>query len=651
VYKREQGQIRVLIAEDNGVFGEILGELLEAAGYTIVGRAADGLEAVAMAEAMRPDVVLMDIQMPKIDGIEAAQRIYESCPTPVVVLSAHDAPDLVERASQAGAGAYLVKPVTAGEMERAITIAIARFADQVALQQLNAKLQAEIAERQRAEAAFQDSDRQLESRERFITSIVESIPSSLVVIDHGLRVVSANRNFLEKTRREAAEILGHKIQDVFPPVLVEYTHMGRKVREVFRTGLTIEGGKVAYRASGLSTRIYFYRLVPLKHTPSHPPGGSERLDEAVENVLLLMDDITDREQLGEEVRLAERHLASVVECANDLVVSIDPQGQIMTWNQAAERISGMKAEQVKGQSLLSLCAAEQQPVMAAMLRQLALGEGVQNAEANLLTANGREVPISWSCSPMCGDGGEMIGIVAVGRDLTERRQLEAQLVQSAKMASLGVMAGGIAHELRNPLGIVSAAAQLLLERPNDVSLRTQAAQKIYAATERASLIIENLLKFARPQDSRMQELDLRVVLEEALALLAHQISLQKVTVRKEFQPGLPLVYGNPDLLQQVFTNLILNACNAMGRGGALTVFIGTDGPEGVEIRFRDTGRGISPDHLSKIFDPFFTTMPVGKGSGLGLSISYSIIQQHRGTIEVESQVGQGTTFTVRLPTH
>jgi PAS domain S-box-containing protein len=321
----------------------------------------------------------------------------------------------------------------------------------------------------------------------------------------------------------------------------------------------------------------------------------------------------------------------------------------LSWNQAAERISGLKMGEVKGQSLLSLFAPEQQQLMAGTVRRLARSGSVQNVEANLLTADGREVPISWSYSPMSGNGGEVIGIVAVGRDLTERRQLEAQLVQSAKMASLGVMAGGIAHELRNPLGIVSAAAQLLLERPDDATLRTQAAQKIYTATERASLIIENLLKFARPQDSRMQELDLHLVLEEALALLAHQITLQKVTVSKEFGSGLPPVYGNPDLLQQVFTNLILNACNAMSRGGVLTVLTGTDGRKHVEIQFRDTGRGISPDHLPKIFDPFFTTMPVGKGSGLGLSISYSIIQQHRGTIEVESQIGRGTTFTVRLP--
>jgi PAS domain S-box-containing protein len=478
---------------------------------------------------------------------------------------------------------------------------------------------------------------QLESRQHFIARILDSIPSSLVVIDRALRVVSVNHNFLEKTRREERATLGHKIEEVFPQVLLGYTRLDQKVREIFRTAQPVEGGKVAYRAPGLPTRIYFYRLIPLK------------VEHGVENVMLLMDDITEREQLGEEVRRAERHLASVVECANDVVVSLDPQGHIVTWNRAAETVSGLRAEQVKGQPLLSLCAAAQQPVMAQMLHGLARGEGVQHTEANLLTAHGQEVPIAWSCSPMRDDAGGAVGIVAVGRDLTERRRLEAQLIQSAKMASMGVMAGGIAHELRNPLGIISASAQLLLERPDDAQLHSEGAQKIHAATQRASLIIENLLKFARPSGERMREVDLHAVLEAALALLAHQMTLEKVAWQKEFQPGLPRVRGNPELLQQVFINLILNACNAMPQGGTLMVATRATKTGQVEIQFSDTGRGIPTEHLTKVFDPFFTTMPVGKGIGLGLSISYSLIQQHQGTIEATSQAGKGSTFTVRLP--
>ncbi len=496
----------------------------------------------------------------------------------------------------------------------------------------------DVTERKRVEEALQKINVRLESRERFITSILESIPSSLVVIDRSLRIVSANRNFLEKTRRERQATLGRKIDEVFPRVLLDYAQLDQKVKEVLHTGEPVEGGRVAYRAPGLPTRIYFYRLVPV------------RAEEAEgENVMLLLDDVTEREQLEEEARQAERHLASVVECANDLVVSLDPQGRIVTWNQAAERVSGLKDEEVRDRSLPALCAAEQVPVMSEMLQRLAHGEGVQNTEVNLLTAGGQEVPIAWSCSSMKDDAGKVVGIVAVGRDLAERRQLEAQLIQSVKMASLGVMAGGIAHEVRNPLAIISASAQLLLERSDDARLRNECAQKIHAATRRASQTIENLLKFSRPQHGRMGEVDLHIVLEDAFILLSHQMTLQKIALRRDFQPDPLKTQGNSALLQQVFTNLILNACNAMPKGGTLTVATRAIETGAVEIEFRDTGCGIPPENLPKMFVPFFTTLPVGQGTGLGLAISYSIVQQHQGAIEVESQVGQGTTFTVRLP--
>jgi len=478
---------------------------------------------------------------------------------------------------------------------------------------------------------------QLASREQFVTRILESVPSSLVVIDRSLRVVSVNRNFLDKARREAATTLGRKIEVIFPHVLVETMHLDHKVRDIFRTGQPLEGGKVTYRAPGLPTRIYYYRLMPLK------------TGDVADHVMLLMDDITEREQLGEEARQAERHLASVVDCANDLVVSLDAQGRIVSWNPAAERVSGLRLDEVKHRYLASLCAAEHQPTMAEMLSGLAGGKQVRSIEINLLTVDRQEVPIAWNCSPMLDSNAHVVGIVAVGRDLRERRQLEAQLFQSAKMASLGVMAGGIAHELRNPLGIISASAQLLLERPHDLELLSQCGQKIHTATRRASSIIENLLKFARPQHEQVREVDLHAVLEETILLLAHQMALQKVALVKALQPGLPWASGNAALLQQVFANLILNACAAMPDGGTLTLTTRSAESGLAEISFRDTGLGIPSENLPKIFDPFFTTMPVGQGVGLGLSISYSIIQQHQGTIEASSQPGHGSTFTVRLP--
>jgi len=507
----------------------------------------------------------------------------------------------------------------------------------------------DISELKRAMATLEESSLQLGNQKQFTSRLLESIPSSLVAIDRSMRVVSVNHNFLEKTHRDEQATLGHKLDAVFPQALLRYTQLVQHVQEVFHTGRSPEAFKVSYRAPGLSNRKYYFRLFPIFLSP-RPSGGKTAEAEHVENVMLLMDDVTEREQLGEKVRRIERHLASVVECANDLVVSLDPQGNIVTWNRAAEVVSGMNSEQVKGHPLVSVCTPDQHQVMNNMLTKLIHGRSVQHTEANLLTASNKAVPIAWSCSLMRNDSGKVAGIVAVGRDLTERRSMEDKLTQSAAMASLGVMAGGIAHELRNPLGIISASAQLLMENPRDSKLRTQGLDKIYSATRRASLIIENLLKFARPAGGWVKkEINPHVIIDESMVLLSDQITSQDVVVSVTYQPHLPHLFGHHEMLQQVFVNLILNACNAMPEGGLLKIAVEANSAGQVEIHFLDSGGGIPPENLSRIFDPFFTTMPIGKGIGLGLSISHTIIQQHQGVIEVHSQVGKGSEFIVRLP--
>ncbi|MDP2966529.1 MAG: ATP-binding protein, partial [Pelolinea sp.] len=206
------------------------------------------------------------------------------------------------------------------------------------------------------------------------------------------------------------------------------------------------------------------------------------------------------------------------------------------------------------------------------------------------------------------------------------------------------------HDLRNPLGIISSCAQLILENPKDSKLRKQGLHKIYTSTRRASLIIENLLMFARPTGGWMEkEIIPHTIIHETLELLNNQITLQNVIVSETYQPDLPYLYGNKEMLQQVFANLILNACNAMPEGGLLKITAEAISTGQVEIRFTDTGCGISHENLNKIFDPFFTTMPVGKGIGLGLSISHAIVLQHSGVIEVQSEVGKGSSFIVKLP--
>lgn len=359
----------------------------------------------------------------------------------------------------------------------------------------------------------------------------------------------------------------------------------------------------------------------------------------------------EHQQLSEELRRAERHLASIVESASDLVISADVGGQIVTWNRSAERVSGYTKEQAIGRRLSDYCAPADRALMEQLLLQFFSGphQG-QIDEMALVSAGGQRIPISWRFSPLQNDLGEVNGIVAVGRDLLEQRRLESQLFQAAKMASMGVMASGIGHELRNPLGIISASAQLAQNHPGDAELVGTCLQRVHSATKRAALIIDNLLTFAQPGGEERQPVQVNEVLAATVGLLEHQFKQRAISFTSQLGQGLAPVQGNPALLQQVFTNLILNGCQAMVEGGTLSVTTSMGEPGVVELAVRDEGVGISEEVLPHIFEPFFTTRPVGQGTGLGLAISYSIVQQHGGQIEVYSSPGAGSTFVVRLPT-
>ena len=467
--------------------------------------------------------------------------------------------------------------------------------------------------------------------------LLDASPSSVLLIDSQMRVVSANRNFVEKALRSEANTVGQRIDAVFPPAIVQQMDLVSRVRAAFEHNRPTRGERMTYRSPGLATRTYYYSLIPFSWKG------------AIEHVMLLLEDVTEQVRLGEEARRAERHLASVVESASDIVLSTMVDGTILTWNAAAERISGLTLGEVETRTFFDLCAEPHRADARRGFETAKRGKGFGVAEWDLVTKSGALVPVSWVGSTMKDDRARVVAIVAVGRDLTERRKFEAHLLQSQKLAALGVLAGGVAHEIRNPLSIASSAAQFLSEEPEDPEFRRECRAKILTGIERASRIIENLLHFARPgEQPNMVQVDLVRVVRDAAALAAAQAGTQQVEMNIEL-PGNPvLVSGVPGLLQQVFINLFLNALGAMPGGGLLRTALDRAGAE-VRVQISDTGDGIRASEIERIFDPFYTTRPVGQGTGLGLSICHSIVRQHFGAIDVESVEGQGSTFTVRLP--
>lgn len=473
--------------------------------------------------------------------------------------------------------------------------------------------------------------------EKLYTMLLDAIPSSILLINRNMRIVTANKNFLVKSKRTAADTIGYRLDEVFPAIILDHMDIERRIHRVFKDSRPTRGERMTYRSPGLPIRVYYYMLLPFSWQGT------------VESVVLLMEDVTEQVRLSEDLIRLERHLASVVECASDIILSTDTFGHILTWNTAAEKVSGFAFREVQGKNLQEFCVEDDIEQVQRVFDDIRQQQDSIMVEWDLRTKNDDLVPVYWVFSPLKEWPSEPVGIVAVGRDLTERRKLETQLLQSQKLAALGVMAGGIAHEIRNPLAICSSAAQFLKEDHITPDFRKECAQKIHSGIQRASIIIENLLRFARPSAQvDAAPINLCALLQETLTLVDNQARIQKIEITSEFSGERVIINGIASLLQQVFMNILLNAIKSMPDGGRLSIIMYKSGDQ-VKIKFADTGTGLPRGNMDKIFDPFYTTSPVGKGTGLGLSICYSIVRHHFGSIEVESEEFKGSVFTVTLP--
>jgi signal transduction histidine kinase len=235
------------------------------------------------------------------------------------------------------------------------------------------------------------------------------------------------------------------------------------------------------------------------------------------------------------------------------------------------------------------------------------------------------------------------------RDITEKKRLEEQLARSEKLAAVGQLAAGVAHEINNPLGGILVYSYLMLEDlPPDHPERHQ-VEKIIREATRCKEIIKGLLDFSRQHPSRLKPVNINALVTELLGLVENHLSFQNVSLIKDLAPNLPPVQGDKSKLEQVFLNLFMNAGEAMAGHGTLSVSTSRNTQGAAEIRVSDTGPGIQPDHLPRLFDPFFTTKEVGRGVGLGLSVSYGIIKQHRGRIYADATAPIGATFVIELP--
>jgi PAS domain S-box-containing protein len=352
---------------------------------------------------------------------------------------------------------------------------------------------------------------------------------------------------------------------------------------------------------------------------------------------------------ADEVERMRQFSDSIVESLNDGLAVVDLDDRVVRWNSQLEQLFGLTRSAAVGRTLDTIFDPSFVDSLRAARRDSPAGAILFRVPMSSAHADGaRLLLVNVAAAPLRTHAGDTAGTIVIVEDITSRVQLEEQLQISEKMASIGLLAAGVAHEVNTPLTGISSYTQMLLDNADPDDPRTKLLEKIERQTFRAAKIVNGLLNLARPAQVEAGPVDVNAVINDVLSLLEHQFRNGKIQVRKELAAQSPIVDGIEYKLQQVFLNLFMNARDAMPRGGWLSVSSRVeDGRALVEVS--DTGSGIPTEHLSRIYDPFFTTKALGKGTGLGLSITYGIVQEHGGTMTCESAVGKGTRFALTLP--
>ena len=363
----------------------------------------------------------------------------------------------------------------------------------------------------------------------------------------------------------------------------------------------------------------------------------------------VMKDITDRRVAERRYRRERDFNKNILNNTQSMILVLDTAGLVSYANRRCFE-AGYREQDLLGQPLVELVAPARRPLLAEALERTLQGAALDNLEIPLFRGSGTPGQFSISLSPMRDEQGEINSVVVVMTDITDAASLQAKLMHTEKMAALGQLVSGVAHEVNNPLAAIVGFTDLLLENPEVPDDAKEELQVILQEAQRTRVIVQNLLSFARQMPAQREPAQVNTILKQTMKLRAYDLENHGVELTEKYAVELPMIIGDPHQLQQVFLNILNNAYDAVQeirRTGKIEVQTIHRGDK-IEIMFRDNGPGIS--QIDRIFDPFFTTKEVGKGTGLGLSICYGIIQAHRGEIIAKNNPdGDGSTFVVRLP--
>lgn len=369
---------------------------------------------------------------------------------------------------------------------------------------------------------------------------------------------------------------------------------------------------------------------------------------AIENSLLYQE----QQERAAELKILKEFNESIIESINIGLLAVDLEGRVTRLNSALEEILDVSRAEAEGKRVEELFSEDFADTLSQVLGadRWQLKQTRNIYKIHTATCAGRSLVLNIAIAPL-QDTLEQTGALVILEDVTSRIRLEEQLQQREKLSSIGLLAAGVAHEVNTPLTGVSSYTQMLMGMLAETDPKHALLQKVRHQAERATNIVNNLLNFSRTGNAtEFSDIDIRRVLDDTLQLLEPQLRGNQIEIVRDYDPDAPLIFGNAGKLQQVFTNLLLNARDAIPAGGTIRISTVPSEDDSLTVEVADSGMGIAPENVAKIYDPFYTTKGVGRGTGLGLAVSYGIVQEHSGHIGVESSPGRGTTFRITLPT-
>ena len=478
----------------------------------------------------------------------------------------------------------------------------------------------------------QEAEGQLLTSQLRLDGIIQSAMDAIITVDEEQKVVLFNKAAEAMFGCTTAEAIGHSLNRFIP----------QRFREAHREHIRSfgESGTSSRRMGALGT-INGLRSngeeFPLEASISHVLAQEKRY------FTVILRDITERKKLED----ARAHLASLVASSEDAIIGESLEGIVLSWNKAAEDISGYKADEVVGHPLSQFLPQEDREKERHLLALVSRGESIEHYETVRLKKDGQPVHVSLTISPIRDESGHVVGASRIVRDVTQQKELQEQLRRTERVAELGTLASGMAHEIGTPMNVILGRAEYLMERVREEPIK-KGLQTIVSQVERITRVMNQLLAFARRKPVERRALDLQKTIDDNLEIFEERLARHRIAIERAFAGSCPPVLADADQMSQVVINLVMNAVHAMPEGGTLRV--GVSPNEGmVRLIVADTGHGIPQDVVAKIFDPFFTTKEFGKGTGLGLTVVKGIIEEHQGTIAVESDAGKGTIFTIHLP--